>query len=179
MLTFSEILPQRTSTRTLDRDRSTQLPSPTLANSNVSKTKSLMSHILYAAPVTINIVRWDAHHRCLEERSSILFGAVWLRTVCTITLCCIVEEDVWSNSKLMHDLWAIYSVHLKREWYTKLSMSNNLMLFNRTVGTPLELLFTRTAGTYFTAMDKWKLLHPVRLVCFTPWNMRWAKERTG
>ena len=52
-LTFSGILPQRTNSQ--DGDRSTWLPSPTVANSNVSKTKSLKSCILYAAPLTSNV----------------------------------------------------------------------------------------------------------------------------
>ena len=69
-----------------------------------------MSHILSAAPVTSNIVRWDAHHHCLEETSSILFGAVWLRAVRTVMLCCStplgelepLHRERWSRSRLYH-----------------------------------------------------------------------------
>ena len=83
---------------------------PTVANSNVSKTKSLMSRILYAAPVTSNVIIWDAHHCCLEERSSILFEAVLLRAVCAVTLCCSfplgelepLHRERWSGSRLYH-----------------------------------------------------------------------------
>ena len=83
---------------------------PTVANSNVSKTKSLMSRILYAAPVTSNIIRWDAHRQCLEERSSILFGAVLLRAVRAVTSYCLsplgelepLHRERWSGSRLYH-----------------------------------------------------------------------------
>ena len=54
---------------------------PTVANSKVIVTKSLMSCILYAAPVTSNVIRWDARHSRLEERRFVLFGAVLLRAV--------------------------------------------------------------------------------------------------
>ena len=78
------ILSQRTSARPRRASIHTTTK-PTIANSNVSKTKSLMSPILYAAPLTSNVIHWDAHHLCLEERSSILFGAVRLRAVRTVT----------------------------------------------------------------------------------------------
>ena len=39
----------------------------TIANSEVSLQKFLMSRIMYAAPVTRNTVRWVAHHCHLEE----------------------------------------------------------------------------------------------------------------
>ena len=42
---------------------------PTVASSQVSVTKSLMSHIMYAAPVTSNVIHWDAHHSHPEEKS--------------------------------------------------------------------------------------------------------------
>ena len=54
---------------------------PTVANSKVSVTKSLMSCIPCAAPVTSNVIRWDAPHSHLEERRFVLFGAVLLRAV--------------------------------------------------------------------------------------------------
>ena len=57
---------------------------PNVANSKVSVTKSLMSHIMYAAPVTSNVIRWDAHQSHLAERSRsrfIMCGAVRLRAV--------------------------------------------------------------------------------------------------
>ena len=44
-----------------------------------------MSRILFAAPVTSNLIRSDAHHRCPEERSLVLLGAVRLRAVRTVT----------------------------------------------------------------------------------------------
>ena len=70
LLTYYGILPQRTSTRTLDEDRSKRLSSPAVANYNVSKTKSLMSCIQYAAPVTCNnIIHWDARQPCLEMQN--------------------------------------------------------------------------------------------------------------
>ena len=47
---------------------------PTVANFKVSVTKSLMSCIMYAAPVTSNVICWDANHSHLEERSSYI---VW------------------------------------------------------------------------------------------------------
>ena len=54
---------------------------PTVANSNVSKTKSLMNNVLYAALVISNDICWDAHRRvrrrevqyCLELIGSELF----------------------------------------------------------------------------------------------------------
>ena len=50
------------------------------------------------------------------------------------------------------------------------------MLFSRTVNTPFEFeLFTWIANICFTAVDKWELLHPVGLVCSTPWNIQWAR----
>ena len=42
---------------------------PTIASSQVSVTKSLMSHIMYATPVTSNVIHWDARHSHPEERS--------------------------------------------------------------------------------------------------------------
>ena len=50
---------------------------PTIVNSIVSVTKSLMSRILYAAPVMSNVIHWDAYHSHLEERS---FCTVWSRS---------------------------------------------------------------------------------------------------
>ena len=74
------------STLTLSRPcQGSQAPGPWTGNDplhyhtyrcqfQVTVTKSLMSHIMYAAPVTSNVICWDAHHSHLEEGS---FCIVW------------------------------------------------------------------------------------------------------
>ena len=92
---------------------------------------------------------------------------------------------LWEGSELfdrtsfyVHDLWALYFVHLRRCWCMKAFYILMIkMLFSRTVDTPVEnKLFTWTANIYFTAMERWEQLHPVGLVCSTLWNMQWARE---
>ena len=65
-----------------------------VANSKVSEMKSLKSCILYAAPVTSNIICCNVRHYRLEERSFVLFGAVLLRAIRASTL---AVRSLWEN----------------------------------------------------------------------------------
>ena len=64
-----QTLPRKSSIWTLGQGTIHFTTIPNVANSKVSVTKSLMSRIVYAALVTSNIFRWDAHHGHLTERS--------------------------------------------------------------------------------------------------------------
>ena len=60
---------------------------PTVANSKVSKTNSLMSCLLYAAPVTHNVEMSTT--AAWRREVFLLFGAVLIRAVRAVTLCCL------------------------------------------------------------------------------------------
>ena len=85
----------------------------------------------------------------------------------------VQEIELFAEQPLIYILWAIYSCIWSVVCANKLYFVGQNAVYQNSKHL-IEKAVRLNSQHLFTAIDKWELLHPVGLVHFTPWNVRWA-----